>query len=200
MTLPLAIASAMPGTMAEVSRRIGVGGSLLWDTAKAMRAEGYLKREGKDANGKLIYHATGKPVPEDWEPYQRQEPEPRKPRKAERDRSEDAAARAGGAWRDPESEKKDRKRPVIVFYVPGWPNQDPDRRMVWRVASDGMTKAERDAKYLNRRLGHEAIFEVARMTPNEVYRMKSKGFSLKEQRERAERIRAEADVVTQRNE
>lgn len=50
-----------------------------------------------------------------------------------------------------EEEKKRRKYPFVLVAIPGWPSQDPGRRMVYKVALTPQ-KAARMVKRLNKQL------------------------------------------------
>ena len=86
-------------------------------------------------------------------------------------------------------EKKQRKRPVILFYIPDWPSQDPNRRMVWTIVWAGKPTAEREIKRLKKRFKKDACWELANLSPNEVRRMRTRGYDLREVRDREKAMR-----------
>jgi hypothetical protein len=77
-----------------------------------------------------------------------------------------------------EEKKKPPKRPVILFTIPGFPTQDPGRKMVWKVFYLGELVAMRALKRLNRKLKGEANFELVMMTAADARKIKNKGFNL----------------------
>jgi hypothetical protein len=168
MSIPEAILGAMPGSMAEVAVRTGITGPLLWNTAAAMRVAGILHRGGKSDDGKLLYRVGNKPLPPNWEPHLPPELV-QKRAQAEIDRGIAFGQRAVDAVEAADGEVrpavKPRKRHVITFHIPGWPSQDPNRPMVWRVCYEGSARANSDIKRLNKNLKKEAVFEVQMLTP-----------------------------------
>lgn len=85
--------------------------------------------------------------------------------------------------------KKARRYPVLLFHIPGWPSQDPNRRMVWRIYFDGEPKALRDLKRLSRRLRKEAVFELQHMSTAEAKKIRTKGYLLRDFKAREQALR-----------
>jgi len=79
---------------------------------------------------------------------------------------------------DPQAEdgakKSAKKFGYLLVHVPGWPSQDPGRRMVFREYPT-LVKAQRKAARFNRR-HPDFVWEGAEMTQAEALRVKSKPF------------------------
>lgn len=71
--------------------------------------------------------------------------------------------------------KKARKYPVVLFYIPGWPSQEPNRLMVWRVCFDGLGAAERILKRMNRRQ-KDCVWSLEMMTALEARKIRNKPY------------------------
>lgn len=71
--------------------------------------------------------------------------------------------------------KKPRRYPVVLFHIPGWPSQEPNRPMVWRVCYDGMIKAERILKRMRRR-EKDCVWSIEVMTAEEARKVRNKPF------------------------
>lgn len=72
--------AALPGTAQQIAKRIGVVKSTVARYSKALIAEGYVVAGDRvlDALGpgswRIMYRATGKPVPEGWRPPETRDP------------------------------------------------------------------------------------------------------------------------------
>lgn len=164
-----AVLAAMPGTMKELAERTGVVGQPLWDTVQTLRKAGLVLRTGTAKEGRVFSRAP------DQQPQNGVEVPPA------------LAAK---------EEKKSRKRPVILFWIPGWPSQEPNRRMVWRICWEGMPRAQRDMQALKKHFRHEPVeWEIVTMSPAQARRLRAKGFDLREQREREQALREKADAA-----
>lgn len=153
-----AVLAALPGTMQELGARVGIRGQVLWDVVHTLRQAGVIQRRTMPNKDRVFSRV----------------PEP------ERAPAESPAQEA-------KEQKKTRKRPVIVFWIDGWPNQDPGRRMVWRIVWGGNPVAERELDGLKKRQGHLAQWEILQLTPAEARRLRAKGYELKEELERRRR-------------
>lgn len=96
---------------------------------------------------------------------------------------------------DDPAAKRERRRPIILFHIPGWPSQDPGRRMVWRICWDGGLAARRELEHLKATLGHEAEWEIAMMTASQARRLRAKGYDMREALERERELRQAAEAV-----
>lgn len=163
-----AILSALPGTMKELAARTGITGQPLWDAVHTLRKAGMVKRH------------------------------PLQPGEKERVFSLSDAAAAVPETDDPvpddvqTGEKKQRRRPVILFWLPDWPPQDPNRRMVWQIVWSTERRAQNEFKRLQKHLGHEANWELVKMTATEARRLRLRGYDLKEVQEREANLREKA--------
>ena len=144
------ILAALPGSPAEIAQRVGIGGTPLWDALRTLRQAGTIIRTGTSKN-RLYTRAPEPEIPQGLTPP--------------------AAAKA---------EKKVRRRPVILFWIPGWPSQDPDRRMVWKTIWGSLEYAEQELKRLKARLGSEAEWEISKLTQVEVRNLRTRGYELRE--------------------
>lgn len=169
------ILARLPATMKELEAATGVLGQPLWDAVHTLRRAGIIRRIGP--HGARVFEKVPPPAQHQAEPGAPQ---------AQPDVSPGVAAAR---------EKKERKRPVILFWIPGWPSQDPNRRMVWQIVWYGLPTAEREIKRLEKKFRKDGIrWELASMSPSEVRRLRTKGFSMTEQRER-ERMMREKDAA-----
>lgn len=73
-----------------------------------------------------------------------------------------------------EGERKPKKWPVVLVAIPGWPSQDPGRRMLYHVRPS-MQKAAKMAKRLKRQLP-EFEWSTDQMTIAEANAMKRAPF------------------------
>lgn len=156
-----AIVARVPASMQELAVATGLQGKPLWDAVNTLRQANVIRRIG--AHGARVFElctATAAPVSPDAGPG---EPVP--------------------------EEKKQRARPVVLFYIPGWPSQDPGRRMLWRICWNGEPAALREVKRMKRLLGKDAEWEVAKMTPAQARKLKTKSIGLHDMLERARQAR-----------
>lgn len=162
-----AIVARLPATMRELAAHTGVDGPALWDAVDTLRKAFILVRQGPHGARVFSLPATAAPPIES--------------------RGEEAAVPV----------KKQRKRPVVLFWLPGWPTQEPNRRMVWRICWDGEPAAQRELKRIKKLLGKDAEWELAMMTPAEVRRLRVKGFSIVDfkDREKEAALREKADAA-----
>lgn len=165
-----AILARLPATMRELEAATGLPSQPVWDAVHTMRRAGIIRRVGP--HGARVFELVAQPRPVSPEQAEASSAPP-----------EDAVSPGVAA----KGEKKARKRPVILCWIDGWPSQDPGRRMVWRIVWEGEPTALREVDRLRKRLGHEANFEVAKMTPQQARRLRIKGYSITEvlERERA---------------
>lgn len=86
------------------------------------------------------------------------------------------------------AERKERKRQTILVSIPGWPNQDPGRQMIygWRPSS---MKAKKFLKELREKMP-EYEWDLEPLTATQTRTVKLKGFNLRED------IRRRRGVVT----
>ena len=168
-----AVLAALPGSMQEIADRVGVQGQPLWDAVHTLRKAGVILRRG-GAKCRVFELAA---APKQFVP------------------APDASPGVV-ATELAKEEKKQRKRPVILFYIPDWPSQDPNRRMVWTIVWAGRPTAERELKRLKRKFKKDANWELANLSPNEVRRMRTRGYDLREVRDREKAMR-EKDAQTQ---
>lgn len=161
-----AILAALPGTMKELAERTGVIGQPLWDAVQTLRKAGIIIRRGP-AKHRVFQKPDDKPA---------QAPSP--------DVSPGVAAAEAA-----KQEKKSRKRPVILFWVPDWPSQDPNRRMVWTIVWKSKKFAEAEFRRISTLLANEANWELASMTPAEARKLRIKGYDLREVQEREREMR-----------
>lgn len=152
-----AIVAAIPASMQGLVAATGVAGAELWDAVRMLRQAGIIRRRGP--HGARMYTAPDSEVP--YVP----------------------AADAAPVEAVIES-KKQRKRPVILFWIPGWPSQDPNRRMLWRIVWNGEPTALFLLKRLKKRFKNDAQWEVASMTPTQARALKSKTITLRDLLER----------------
>lgn len=165
-----AVLAALPGSMKDIGARVGVQGQVLWDVVHTLRKAGVIGRRGPIKAReffkleRIVLPVSGPDIS------------------------------PGLAAADAEKEqRKARKRPVVLFWIDGWPTQDPNRRMVWKVYHEGKAAAERDLQHLVQTLGHEAGWEMANLSMHEVRRMRARGFDLKEQLERRRTLQEMAE-------
>jgi len=168
-----AVLAALPGSMQEIGARVGVQGQPLWDAVHTLRKAGVILRRGGASC--RVFELAAAPTPSAPAP----------------DVSPGVAAVAAA-----KEEKRQRKRPVILFFIPGWPSQDPGRRMVWTIVWAGKPTAEREVKRLKRKFKKDAEWELANLSPNEVRRMRTRGYDLREVRDREKAMR-EKDAAPQ---
>ena len=154
-----AIVARVPASMQELSEATGVLGQPLWDAVKTLCQARIIRRIGPHGGRR-------------YEPYSA--------------RSQPAEPCAEPS---PEPEKKQRSRPVVLFWVPGWPSQDPGRRMLWRIVWNGEPAALRELKRMKKLLGRDAEWEVAKMTPTQARGLKAKSVDMRELLERAKKAR-----------
>lgn len=156
-----AVLDALPGSMKDLAARTGVVGQPLWDVVSTLRKAGVIGRRGPIKAREFF--------------------------KIERvDVSFDDPGVSPGvaAARTEREQRRARKRPVVLFWIDGWPTQDPNRRMVWKVYHEGKKAAEADFEHLRVALAHEANWELSSLSMVEVRRLRAKGFDLREQLER----------------
>ncbi len=139
-----AIVARVPATMRELAAATGVDGQALWDAVATLRQAGIILRKGPHGDRSYVARAF---VPLTQEQVA--------------ENPDEAAAK----------EKKQRKYPVILFYIENWPSQDPNRRMLWKICWGGGPKAEREIKGLKKRLSKKAKWELSLMTPTEARRL-----------------------------
>jgi hypothetical protein len=72
---------------------------------------------------------------------------------------------------------KQRKRPVITFTVPGFPAQDPGRKMLWGVCWKSEAEAATKLRKCQRLLGDDAVFELEHMTAVQARKIAARGFN-----------------------
>lgn len=77
-----------------------------------------------------------------------------------------------------EPEQKTRRRPVVLFYIPGWPSQEPNRVMVWTVVYDGVEKAMRIVKRMRKR-HRDIVWSLEMLSAGQVLRIRRKPFQFK---------------------
>ena len=157
------ILARLPASMQELSAATAVKGAPLWDAVNTLRQAGIIRRIGPA--GSRVYELCTSTAPI-VEPGVEVTPE-------------EAA----------KSEKRQRVRPVVLFYIPGWPTQDPGRRMLWRICWNGEPAALREAKRMRRILGKDAEWEVTKMTPGQARKLRTKVISLRDLLERAKQSR-----------
>lgn len=151
------IVAALPASMQGLVAATGVTGAELWDAVRMLRQAGIVRRRGPHG-ARMFTH------PDSTEP-----PAP------------DADAAPVEAIIE---SKKQRKRPVILFWIPGWPSQDPNRRMLWRIVWNGEPTALFILKRLKKRFKDDAQWELASMTPTQARALKNKTISLRDLIER----------------
>lgn len=165
------ILAALPCGMRELEKATGAHGQTLWDAVTTLRRTGQILRKGP--HGDRVYERNLR--------EEKATPEHPSPGMA--------------ALEEKRKERKSRKRPVILFWIEGWPSQDPGRRMVWSIGWGSRAKAERELKDLKERLGDKGEWELVNLSMAEVNRLKAKRFSLAEQREREKMLRAMEDAA-----
>lgn len=165
------ILALLPATMRQIEAATGLPSQPVWDAVHTMRRAGIIRRTGP--HGARVFEVVAQAKPQEA-PVEAVDPVV-------------AAEEAVSPGVAAKGEKKKRKRPVILCWIPDWPSQDPGRRMVWAIVWNGIPTAERELKRLQKRLGHEANFEIAMMTPQQARRLRIKGYSVSEvlERERA---------------
>ena len=126
-----AILARLPATMQELSDATGVKGQELWGAVQTLRQAGIIRRYGPHGARRYELPAAPQPVPE-----------------------QDVAAAPEAAL---EKEKKQRKRAVVLFWIPDWPSQDPNRRMLWRICWDGEPAAQREVKRVKKQIGRAHV-------------------------------------------
>ena len=163
------ILGALPASMRDLGRVTGVQGEPLWDAVKTLRQAGIIRRYGP--HGERMYEKVGAPR---YEP-----PDPN-------------VSPGVAASEEQKKQRKERKRAVILFWIEGWPSQDPNRRMLWSIVWNGEPTAKREMKRLEKKFRKDGVkWELAKMSAAEARRLKERGFSLREQRER-EKMMSEA--------
>lgn len=193
------ILAALPASMRAIEAAVGAGVAQqqVWDAVHTLRRAGIIRRYG--GHGARMFEKVGAP-PQGAEPAI-DVPEGAAPifqdLHAPLSAPIDAAAGVSpgvAAAEEKKRQRKERKRPVILFWIPGWPSADPNRRMVWSIVWNGTPTAERELKRLRKKFRKDAEWELASMSPSEVQKLREKGFSLAEQRER-ERLMRERDAA-----
>lgn len=159
-----AIIARLPATMQELSDATGVKGQELWGAVQMMRQAGIIRRYGPHGHRRYELVAAPAPMPE-----------------------QEVAQAPEVAL---EKEKKQRKRAVVLFWIPDWPSQDPNRRMLWRICWDGEPSAQRELKRVKKHLGKDAKWEVAMMTPTQARNLRLKKIGMRDLMERARQARA----------
>lgn len=162
-----AVLDALPGTMKDLSARTGVVGQPLWDAVKTLRTAGVIGRRGPAKQREFFKLERVILVPEGVSPG--------------------VAAAA-----TEKEQRRQRKRPVVLFWIDGWPSQDPNRRMVWKVYHEGKRVAEKDFEHLRVALAHEANWEMASLSMHEVRKLRAKGYDLREVKERERELKRAA--------
>lgn len=146
--LPRAILGAVPATMRELGRRVGVGGPVLWETTRAMRRAGFLHR-----GAARVYELGRKPMPDGWRP----DPEVL-------DAARKAGAGNGGGG--------PQKTATLLVSVPNWPPQEPGRTMVFSTARN---QREANAELKRLMMSVPGVdWSVARLTAAERRRIRDK--------------------------
>jgi len=71
--------------------------------------------------------------------------------------------------------KKSRAYPTVLFYIPGWPSQEPNRKMVWHMHFDGQKAAAGTIKRMSRRFP-EVVWCMEMMTAAEATKLRKKPY------------------------
>lgn len=145
--LPRAILAAVPATMRELAERTGVHGDELWETVRAMRKAGFVRR-----GAKRVYALGTKAMPVAW------------------CLGPDvlAAARKANTSKGGSS---GRRTATVLVSVPGFPPQDPGRPMIFSTAVN-QREACAELKRLMKNVP-EASWSVERLTAQERRRIKT---------------------------
>lgn len=158
-----AILARLPATMQELSEATGVKGQALWGVVQMLRQAGVIRRIGPHGARRYELPFVAAPVPE-----------------------QEVVVTPAVAMMHA---SKQRNRAVVLFWIPGWPSQDPNRRMLWRLCWDGLPSAERELKRVKKTLGKAAKWEVAMMTPTQARNLASKPVGMRDLMERARQVR-----------
>ncbi|WP_441280592.1 hypothetical protein [Tardiphaga sp. 862_B3_N1_1] len=193
------ILEILPCSMRGIEAWVGDGVPQkdVWDAVHTLRRAGIIRRYG--AHGQRMFEQVGKARPgaEDEPAIELPEGSIFEDLRAPMSVPSDAEGVSPGvaAAEEKKRQRKERKRPVILFWIEGWPTQEPGRRMVWTIVWNGLPTAQREVKRLEKKFRKDSVrWEIANMSPGEVRRLKTKGFSLAEQRER-ERMMKETDAA-----
>ena len=158
-----AVLAALPGSMQHICQHVGLEGRVVWDAVHTLRRAGIIVRLGP-ASARVFESVAAPALAAPAAP--------------------ECASPGMLAAQAQKQERKTRKRVVILFFIPGWPSQEPNRRMVWTIAWSGRPRAEREVARLKKMFKKEVQWELASMSMLEIRRMRTKGYDLREIRDR----------------